>query len=773
MKKMKRILIALIALLTAVSAIPALGDAGNITIYRYIDGTGMDSLRAMAYYDSTLYLFTYGNEYYTWTREAGELQTFPFDQSALFAREDGYIDMRAALAGEDGLYAVTHSYDYSEQEEGSYRGGSTFDEARIMKMAFDADGNVTLDEGVELDWDDLIETYDEYEYAQDMRSPFLWEDKLVFTTYMSSGMPTVVVMDINTGDCELLEPDIGGQNAQIQGMTRYRDGQALIAVVSYDSGDNPLQFYVMDIETGDTEEAFSIESTNYRYATNLLYDEATDALYYTLSGELYRMDGLDPATAVSVAAVQIDEWSDYPPALTDDGFFICADYETVIARNTDPSARAAQNITVYTGYNRSLEEAYHTFSGKHPEVEVVLATNFESIIDAMMNQSSAVDIYTVYVGSEDYAALFDRGYLAELTDSDAITTLVEGMYDGIRAVVQKDGETLALPVELYTNVMSYNPVAFGKMGLTEDDVPTDWLSYLQLIRRAADLYEDAGVMVFELYMTQEDARATLFYRLINDYMVYLTKTPDAEMAFDTPLMRELLAELEAIDFTAYGLMEEYDDAEATRVYSSDNRSMFQTYGDVSVSVYSFQDEQQLPMPLSMDGVVPPMIEAQLSVAVVNPYSENRALAIEYLEHAAELFPQMFLANASPNWDEPIRNVYYEESYGHYIEQIESIEAELEKAAEEDKAEWEQQLADWQGYLAEFEEVGAWEASAESIAKYREYADYLVVSEFFGIGGENYEDFYGSIQQYLEGNIDAGAMLSGIDKKLKMMLLEGM
>lgn len=769
MKTVRRLLAALLALSTLLFSLPALAGAGDITIFRTGDEGRYESLRSLVYYDSTLYIFTYGTNYYTWTRESGAPVEHAFDQS-VFQREDmGYTDLRCVVAGPDGMYALILWNDPTGDENGS----TTLGDVKLCPIEFAEDGSASVGEGVELDWDDMTSYYDEYEYSREVRAPFITGNLLTFFTYGDGGESNeIFAYDIETGDYEQYETESDDGTLNIQSYTRYKDGTGLIASYNYSDETRSVEFYTIDLESGDVELAFSLPTTNYSMPTNLLYDEKTDFLYYTLDGELKRMSGFDPATVEAVAAVQINSWSELSPAITEDGYFICSDYQTVIARSTDPTARAARKLTVYTGYNQALESAYYTFAAKHTDTDVVLSQSYADITEAMMNQSTAVDIYTVQVNSDDYGALYDRGYLAELTQSDALMNLVSEMYPDIQSAVMKDGQLLALPVEMYTgNAMSYNPEAWELLGLTEEDVPGTWTELFQFLQRLPELVGDTGVTAFDGYMTQSDARNTLFYNVLGAYMLYLKKADGVEMAFDTQILNDILIEFEKIDFEALGLPEEY--SEDSYAYKEDARTkiLFQTYANISISAY--QDQYATPMLLSFEDGAAPMIEVYLSVAFVNPYSENRDLAIEFLEDAVGNLSPSFLGSACPGRNEPIRNAYYQETVDYYEEQIESIQAELEKAGEDDKANWQEQLDAWEGYLAEFQEYGAWDASEESIAEYRKYADFFAVSEYFGMDDTNSGEFYAQIQQYLDGTVDRSTMLKNIDKKLKMMLQEGM
>lgn len=768
MKKEKRYLAALLALCTFLFSIPAFAGAGDITIYRTDADGDYESMRAVIYFDSTLYIFTYGENYYTWARESGELVKHAFDQTGIEQEDGGYANIYGIVASADAMYALVVNNEVTDEEDGT----STVGDVTLYQIGFAADGTASFGEGVALDWGDMIQYNDYGDYSREVRFPFITGNILSFFTYGENGTNNeVFAYDIETGTYEVYGIESDAKELDIQAYCSYQEGMGLIATYSYGEESSEIVFYTIDLQTGDTEEAFSMPITGYTMPTNLLYDEKTDTLYFTLDGELKRMTNLDLSTIESVAAVQIDAWSERSPALTEDGYFICSDYETVIARSTDPNARAEKTLTVYTGYNQSLESAYYTFSAKHADTDVVLSTNYQDVSEAMLNQSTAVDVYTVSVSSDDYAALFDRGYLAELTESETLTGLVSEMYPDVQAAVMKDGQLLALPIEMYTgNSMSYNSEAFKALGLTEDDLPKTWKDLFRLIQRFPDLTGDTGIMAFEGYMTQKEARTSLFYSFMSAYMLHIKKVDGSEMAFDTQIMNETLDEFEKIDFVALGLPEEYDDS---YTYTEDTRSkiLFQSYADISCSAY--KDEYVQPLLLALEDGADPMIEMYITVAFVNPYSENRDLAIEYLEDAAGNMNDMFLVNICPDRNDPIRNSYYQETVDYYEEQIESMQAELEKASEDEKESWQEQLTEWEGYLTDFEKNGAWEASEESIAAYRVYAKYLVASEYFGMDDSNAGEFYDQVQQYLDGTIDKATMLKNIDKKLKMMLMEGM
>ena len=61
-----------------------------------------------------------------------------------------------------------------------------------------------------------------------------------------------------------------------------------------------------------------------------------------------------------------------------------------------------------------------------------------------------MDVFALCTADAAYSALFERGYMAELTDSAPIAQMVQAMYPAIQNAVCKEGEVYALPVEMHT-----------------------------------------------------------------------------------------------------------------------------------------------------------------------------------------------------------------------------------------------------------------------------------------------------------------------------------
>ncbi|MBQ4090555.1 MAG: carbohydrate ABC transporter substrate-binding protein [Clostridia bacterium] len=757
---MKRIISLILALMLMLGAVSAFAAPGDATIYNDENNDYDFYVSSFAWYDGVMYMVDWGQNIYTWTSESGEIKTWPIpeDVTGLDLTENS-ASLNRIIPGDDGVYLLYQVEEISEE------GGYNFEHMLLIKPTVNGEELIFDTEPVELDWDDLVEEYDDYSYANSLNSAFIKDGMLMGTSWAGSGENVIAVIDIEDDDMELYS----AENANF--LCPYKEGKALTVLRTYENEDDPAVIAAIDLESGEMEELMQVQTTGWSYPSQLAYDEANDYFFYALNGELHRVKGMDAATTEAVAALNVDTWSNNLAYATDDGFYICGDYDTIIMRNTDPSLRAEQSITVYTSYNPFMEKALYDFNAVEPDVEVVIANNYEDLTQAMMNQSSSIDIYTVYVNNQDFAAVFDRGYMTELDSSAAITDFVNSVYPAMQEVLKKDGHVVAVPVEMWANCWSYNPVAFEKLGLTEDDVPKSWPEFMQFAKELPAMLgeNEEGFSLFDPYYTAEDARHSLFYQIIEAYMVYLQQD-GVDFAFDTELMRGLIKDLDEIDFAALGFMESYEE-EMDYMYKPET-ILFQTYSNIGGNVWAMNDEYARPMPMAMTEGGKPTIAGNMTVAFVNPYSENRELAVKYLESAVNCIDHSARVNMCPDFNETLENAYYEENIASYEETIASWQEELEKTEDEEtRAMIEQNIADFEKYKEEYIAENRYDISEESIAFYRKYAEFIEPTQFIGFDEEASTEFYTQLSQYMEGAIDADTFLKNIDKKLRMMMLE--
>lgn len=466
------------------------------------------------------------------------------------------------------------------------------------------------------------------------------------------------------------------------------------------------------------------------------------------------------------------------PIVTEDGFYIAADYAALVRRNTDPAQRAQVRITVQDTVGSAITEAYYAFGETRGDVEVVMLQRTEDVVQAMMNRSTDVDVYCVSVDSAEFDAVYSRGYMAELTESEAISAFLENCYPFAREVCEKDGEIVAVPVTLFMDGRGYDPEAFARLGLTEEDVPKTWAEFFESLEPlAAKIAEEPGMTLFEGFSDYETARMTFLSAMIADYMDYIS-LPENEFAFDTEAFRAALAAYEAVDWSKLGLpAPDTDDGLSGGVIEiggrTEHNTLYSPYTNVSADGYTARSAFR-PLLLSFAEGEQPHISATLYVAFVNPFSEHRDTAISFLETVTEELDALTRIHLCPDENEPVRSPWYEDNLKGFDQSVADAEEQLAKAeTEEERQAYEELIEEYKQYREDYLKYDAWTASEESIAIYREYAPSIRVKRNIGMGGENSQAFYDLQQQYTDGMISADEFIRGVDGKLQMMVKEGM
>ena len=740
--------------LSGAGALAAPGDA--VLVYEGMEGFD-EQVQSMAYADGTLYILGYNSLY---TYADGALTQWQLDTSTVEATEedDVYFNLNPSAIVTDGgeirLMGMERGYDM-EAEESLVGGGGLYS---ISLEEADGIKTARVELATELDFEAMIEdSGDEYAWMN-ISMPFVQDGMLVGTTY---GVNNIFWFDLESGEYHSFS------NENLGKLAPYKDGRVLALQVDYNSAEPRVELCALELESEGVEVLCEMPMDGYSAPSMLYYDAQADLLYYVSNGELWRMPLTDPAAAESVADMPLSYSGQTQPVLTEDGYFIAADYETVVRRNTDPSQRAQTRIVVQDAYADAVDRAYYAFTGANPDVEVVKKTSDEDLIQAMMSQSASMDIYVLDMSGAEFATLLDRGYAVELGGSEKIASLVGQMYPAIAEAASRDGMVYALPLEMYNySMMGYDMEAFRRLGLSEEDVPTTWDELLDLLIALPDyMANDEDVSMFEPHVTQEDARESLFSMILDNYLLYIDQ-PDQEFTLDTPLLRGLLEKLEMVDFEALGLISR-DEAGTSFFWSAEPGDfMFATTVNLDVRRYAF--DNFTPMLLGFEEGVPGMMSVQVNAALVNPFSQNVETAIAFLETVADNLDEIFRIQTMPSENTPVRSPYYEENMESYEEQLAYLRESLESAEDEEtRAALEQNIAEMEGYMQEYEEEASWEVSAASIDRYRGYAENMVVPS-----NMNDAEFYELRMQYVDGLIGMDEMISKMDQRLTMMRMEG-
>lgn len=774
---MKKILALILAASLMLCAAYALAATGNVTIaVRGQDGFN-DFISSILVWGDKLLLSSY-DTLYAWNSETRKLvEVQGYDQlqymltdeetGVIKAEEDEYCYFDSNLYVADGkLYRMAQMND-SDGNQTSY----------LVEIIISDDGELSL--GDVIDLGDALSITDEadgetYSYTRSLQNPCSFGRTIYALSYGDSLELLSLDLDSETVDTVTLDTDY-----QIDSISPYTEGKLLMIGSNYNVDPVETALLVYDTQTEEITELGKMPRDGYNTPSAICYDEARSKVYYVLSGSVWRMDISDDGfgTPEEFGDMPLESYSSSVAVMMGD-WYILSSYDGVVGRDVTLDKMPPQRLRIInSNYVESIKTAYYAFTDKHPEYVVSISDNLDesTLLQSMMNRDSSVDIYTISSSSSALSALMNRGYLAELGSSEKLTAAVDSFYPFIGDFCKKDGQLYLMPFSGYAMGLTMNIKALTeKLGYTKEDVPTSWKQLFELIDDIVvnKKLEEAPEVSFVMGgYTQRDLRNMIVSNMMSDYYTWLDQSEE-NLTNGTSVLLELCEAFEKVDWSGLGLPEEYpEDGWVTNAWMSDDmkKSVLIDFNSVDVTSYVVADQDSVICPLSVVDGEEPVIGMTLTLAFVNPFSENKDAAIEYLEDAWDANGRTNRILMDPNDNEPVVNAYYEQNLKEIQNNIDQQKKSLETMTDEETREMTQNsINSMEEWLETYKESGKYDVTPEQIAKYREVAGKMVVAKSDIYGSDSYDQMY----QYVDGAITASQFAAQLEKTLQMQRLEG-
>lgn len=757
---MKKWIAILLALLLAALPACALAAQGDKNLGMNIQEEYADSYRSAAVVGDTLYLFGYDHLY---SYRPGDSDLTAVEYEPFESGEDESTNIEQFFSDGERVWALASTYKSSETSYG-------VDRLELYEVTLSESG---LEFGAPLNVDisELTTSYDGASgnvYLVQINQAIAADGVVYLQIYNDMGNGAVYALNLSDGTGQML--DVG----ECDSIARYRDGQILLTGWNYEDGTRYVKAY------DPASESLTILADKIEVEASfdgLAYSEESGRLFYTSGGYVMACENFDFANAQPVAEMSAASYSNVPAMLLPGDFYVYVSHEVCAIRNTAPDTMPDTQLTVYNGmYTDSATKAYYEFTNLHGDVAVVLSQGYiddAELVERMMNRDSSLDVYVMSASSKAYRSLLERGYMAEL-DSEAIAQAVGAMYPGMRAVLERDGQPVAVPVTAYAWKLGLNIEGFEKIGLSKEELPTDWEGFVDLLAELPDLLPDDGsVRVFDEYYTQGQVKEELMGKLFEDYHDYIS-ADGRDPAYNTPEMQRICQKILDLDYEALGLKESDEDmgmGGMVIVGGGPNQgpyTLIQT--GVGCTPGNFYSECT-PWPLSiMPGETAP-IALDVTVAFVNPFSKNVPLAQEFLEMMLKHMPDETRYTVSDELNEPKRSAYFEQNMKELDRMIEEMRGEIEKADPVNKPALEENLRSLEEARA-FNEENDWMVSPEDLEWYRAHGDAICAQSYNYIYDDQSGEISEQMQQMFAGRIPPATLLKSIDQKLRMMILEG-
>lgn len=421
------------------------------------------------------------------------------------------------------------------------------------------------------------------------------------------------------------------------------------------------------------------------------------------------------------------------------------------------------------------------YAKEHPEVGIVYASTSASTAPDYtqhMQSGEALDLYSFYLPGGAFAALRNKGYLAELSGSSDLLAAVSEMFPNLTKQVLVDGHLYALPVEVSTSCWSIDTAVLEDVGLTAEDVPTTYLELLNLIDEwitsYVEDYPEHALM---------DYPYSLSMQLFSQIMMAQIAECEADGRTLTFTDADFIATLNKLDSMREKL-QAYEDQ-----WSDDNNNVYVTYSGNAVIGGSYDTSSEGPLLSSYASIgihyasdpestaVPLMLSIQpnhdssvigdIRVMAVNRSSKNADAAMNLLTYLAVNRSDYQKSLLSPAYTDNIEDPYYEETKKSHESYIDELTKAMATADDSEKRDYQEAIQNLTDALAR---LSPYQYTTENILLYDSQMENVRIIESTVFYGDDNEAST-LVKRYMDGNITVDQFVRELTRIVQMMIME--
>lgn len=577
----------------------------------------------------------------------------------------------------------------------------------------------------------------------------LWQDGQIIIEYQNDSIRKSDLLFFDTAtektmsrygcDVSMLAPCEGRMLLGVR--TRHEDGAHLIVFYDMDTGQTtPV------CEPGVFPEALCFDPEKRQIVAFV----APNASLFSASGE---------AGARVYLPVAHEAWMGRQCAVNASQLFALSDGTSLLAASLE--ARQDTKALQITRYNAEGEETKR-FRLSHPEIPVQTVTMGYRLTPAMISQlirgnDTATDIYMVRTFETGYCELLEKGFCYDLTDQEEIYNRVARMPPALSQALMCGGRLLGVPVEMEFDpwaMLACSYETLDELGIALEEIPTN---LLDLLDKAAQWYQDGVLDGVRLFNSDDQAFALTWFAL-NNYAQYASAECKA-LDYDTPLFRSLMEKCDRL----CALLARQGELSDPYLFAS-----------VTPKAMLFDQDggQSAFFPITPQAGMPPRYPVYVTVAVLNPLSQNKEQALVYLRSLIKELPAETRLYFWPEQAGEEERAQYQEQRQIAAEEIARLQGALD-GGELDIAgrnEIQLQLADALSWLEELETRQRWEVSPDAVSAYLSIEDGVFVPS--SIVSDVIDEAMGdAVRQYAAGEMSSAALVEAIVRKAGLIRLE--
>lgn len=383
-------------------------------------------------------------------------------------------------------------------------------------------------------------------------------------------------------------------------------------------------YYLIDVASGEVTQLVS--GLRGLKVSHFIWDHA-DGWYYATYDNIQRL-GMD-AEEASVANFTGKNGYRYM-ALSTDGqrlLMLADEYagpNFIVLDLLDASATLT--ISGNTNLLNPQFGALSSMAGDDPRLSGVQfqlrgeALSANDVAQLLLTRDDTTDVLIVSLASVDLRSLLAKGYFVPLDDQPEIQAYFDQLYPVWREACMAQDSIAALPLYPYDNYQfMVNTELWEEYGLT---APTSYHDLFEVIREMDGMGLLNEYPLFEINGRETRSFDHILYKLLGDALLH-----GENVSFDDPVLEALLEKLSGLR----DLLDRHDDRHLTgsplMVWSGHattvtGEQLYTRYGEYA------------PVMLAIDDDRGPVLQAYLTVLLVNPYSKHIDLAKAWLSHLA-------------------------------------------------------------------------------------------------------------------------------------------
>ena len=342
-------------------------------------------------------------------------------------------------------------------------------------------------------------------------------------------------------------------------------------------------------------------------------------------------------------------------------------------------------------------------------------------------------------------------------------------------VTDQNGKIFALPISVSgAYAFTINPTVFGEMGLTMDDIPTNFIDLCAFVTRWNDEFVEDYPNFAPLDST-EKYKDRMFRLALREWKGYCQAT-NQDLHFDDPIFREMVAAIDAmrcdrIEESNKKTSDEESDYKQPLIFTG--TWMLNSYYDGDVTFGKDKTPKLIQMTLTKDTAFYLGQGVELELMFVNPRTTDSDEIGTLLEYVIKNIRDEQKVELVAGCTTPIENPWYEEQRKQNEADLVMYQKAYDEASAEEKNAYKEQLDEFKLYMEQSAESDRYTVSPAYIQRYQE-----VILPALYIGKptvldstDNTSGLKTLVQRYIDGQITLDQFIREADGKLRMIQLE--